>query len=279
MTRIKINNPSGNKKVNWAKPFLLLLTLIISLCAGLTFLYKDSVEHIWLSLENTLETATLSLYETHIVPHFETHKMTILNREFTPLEDIQNQLKDEDLNLLTLSTQKINEKLESLPWVRKSIIQKKFPHELVIKLQERMPRAKWQSDNKLFIIDAEGNILQETNLTEWSNLIIFAGKDAPTHADFLLNDLSHFPELLNKVVSASWIGNRRWNIYLGNGIEIKLPEKDSGKHLALIEKLDQTKDLFNRNVETIDLRQPNKIILRVEKNTLFVPKSDKDKRI
>ncbi len=279
MTRIKINNPSGTKKFKWAKPVFLILALIISLSSSILFLYRDAMSELWSSFEYKVVETTSTIYDTHIMPHFETHKMTILNREFTPLEDIQNQLKDEDLNLLTLSAQKINEKLESLPWVRKSIIQKKFPHELVIKLQERMPRAKWQSDNKLFIIDAEGNILQESNLTEWSNLIIFAGKDAPTHADFLLNDLSHFPELLNKVVSASWIGNRRWNIYLGNGIEIKLPEKDSGKHLALIDKLDQTKDLFNRNIETIDLRQPNKIILRIEKNTLFVPKSDKDKRI
>lgn len=246
---------------------------------SLTFWYKESLKNTWSSFEMTIETNILNAYETHVIPHFETHKMTILNREFTPLEDIQNQLKGEDLNLLTLSPERINKKLENLPWVRKSILQKKFPHELVIKLQERIPRAKWQSDNKLFIIDAEGNILQETNLTEWSNLIIFAGKDAPTHADLLLNDLSHFPELLNKVVSASWISNRRWNIYLGNGIEIKLPEKDASKHLALIEKLDQTKNLFNRNIETIDLRQPNKIILRIEKNTLFVPKSDKDKRI
>jgi cell division protein FtsQ len=62
--------------------------------------------------------------------------------------------------------------------------------------------------------------------------------------------------------AAVWVGQRRWNLVLNNGVEIWLPEEDAVAALQQIAKLDGQYRLLSREFGVVDLRLPDKLYLR-----------------
>jgi cell division protein FtsQ len=55
------------------------------------------------------------------------------------------------------------------------------------------------------------------------------------------------------------VGDRRWNLRLENGVDVKLPEVGVEKALSDIVALDQTYKIFSRDIESVDLRLPDRV--------------------
>ena len=62
--------------------------------------------------------------------------------------------------------------------------------------------------------------------------------------------------------AAVWVGQRRWNLVLNNGVEIWLPEEDAVAALQQLAKLDGQHKLLSREFGVVDLRLPDKLYLR-----------------
>ena len=56
---------------------------------------------------------------------------------------------------------------------------------------------------------------------------------------------------------------RRWNLRLKNGIDVRLPEQDTEGALAELVALDHDKKLMTRDVAAIDLRLPDRVTVRL----------------
>jgi len=80
------------------------------------------------------------------------------------------------------------------------------------------------------------------------------------------------PELAKRVNAAVRVGGRRWNLKMDNGIEIQLPEQNPGAAWAQLAKLERSSNLLARNVETVDLRLPDRLVVRT------VPEPPKETR-
>jgi cell division protein FtsQ len=59
------------------------------------------------------------------------------------------------------------------------------------------------------------------------------------------------------------VGERRWNLRLKNGMDVRLPESDMATALERLVALDREKNLITRDIVTIDLRLADRVTVRL----------------
>ena len=63
--------------------------------------------------------------------------------------------------------------------------------------------------------------------------------------------------------AAIFVGERRWNLRLKDGLDIRLPENDVGNALASLSKLDKEDRLFSRDIVAVDMRLPDRLTVQL----------------
>ncbi len=154
-----------------------------------------------------------------------------------------------------------------LPWVNKINVTRTLPNKLNITISEYEPFAIWQSGGQKYVIDKDGNKVRINDGAEFEHLIILSGKDANLNAKSLFNIFSVNPEFSAKVYSATWIGERRWDIRFENGLLAKLPAHN------IIEAWQHLIQIYNTpgsltNLKLIDLRIADKVYLQYDDNII-----------
>lgn len=157
-------------------------------------------------------------------------------------------------------------RIETLPWVKTAIVERRLPDTLVVHLQERQPMAVWQQDNKLRVIDADGVVLTEETV-RFAALPHIVGPDAPNAAPDILRKLNAVPALREHVAALVRVGGRRWNLRLKNGIDVHLPEREEERALAQLSAFEEVSKLLDRDVVAIDLRLPDRMLVRTSNAT------------
>lgn len=161
----------------------------------------------------------------------------------------------------------IDELKTNLPWINKVVVTRSMPDVLNISIVEYEPFAIWQNDGKKFIIDKDGNTVPYEDAEEFRHMVILSGKGANTHAKSLFNIFTIDSELSKNVYSATWIGNRRWDIRFENGLLIKLPEvfiSEAWQHLIKIYNMPGS----IVGLKVIDLRIKDKIFLEYDDSVM-----------
>ena len=59
------------------------------------------------------------------------------------------------------------------------------------------------------------------------------------------------------------VAERRWNLRLKNGIDIRLPEIEPERALEMLAALDRDKKLLSRDIAVVDLRFPDRVTARL----------------
>ncbi len=154
------------------------------------------------------------------------------------------------------------ERVEALPWVRSASVERMLPDTILLTVEERQPLALWQNDGQFALIDYEGSIIQRQNLEAYQDLMIVIGADAPQHTASLLETLGSQPELMSLVRAAIRVGARRWNLSLVGGINVQLPEENASMAWTRLAQYQRTHGVLERDVELVDLRLPDRLIVR-----------------
>lgn len=173
--------------------------------------------------------------------------------------------------ILAVDPNGIRARLTALPWVRAARVERLLPDRLAIHLVERRPMALWQKGGKLALIDDSGVVVTRARLERFRHLPIVVGDDAPAHARVLLELLAAEPDLRARVAAAVRVGERRWNVRLKNGIDIRLPESGVADAWARLADLERKHDLLSREIESVDLRIPDRLILRTRAGPAPLP--------
>jgi cell division protein FtsQ len=208
------------------------------------------------------------------------HYLNLDNYQFKEIKINGNKRvsKDEIINIVNSTKQRIftdseeyqpliqnliDEIRSQLLWINKITISRNMPNILHITVEEYEPFAIWYSEDKKFIIDKDGNPVAYDekigNEEEFKHMIILSGRSANNHAKALFNIFTINPKLSEKIYSATWVGDRRWNIRFDNDLLVKLPEEEIyNGWQQLIKIYDQGKiDDFR----VIDLRINDKIYI------------------
>jgi cell division protein FtsQ len=154
-------------------------------------------------------------------------------------------------------------RLETVPWVRSASIERLLPDTLFVRITERAPLALWQHGGKFDLVDQDGNIIINADIADYPALPQVVGIGAPAAAPDLLRVLNSEKALKDHVTASVRVGDRRWNIQLDNGMEVALPEVNAEAAWHHLAALDHSDKLLARSVQVIDMRLPDRVVLRV----------------
>ncbi len=165
--------------------------------------------------------------------------------------------------ILAFSPTEARQRIENLPWVQSAAVERRLPDTVAITIVERKPIALWQHNEKISLIAADGAVLGTVAIETAPNLPLIVGGDAPAHASELLTLLAAYPDIGKRVQASSWIGSRRWDLKLDNGVDIRLPEIGVAEALKQLADAEASSRLLERDVAAVDLRLSGKMIVRL----------------
>ena len=165
--------------------------------------------------------------------------------------------------ILAVSPQLAKRRLESLPWVRSAAIERRLPDTIFVRLVERKPLAVWQHGGRIELIDRDGKVIPVKDLDAFARLPTVVGEDAPSRAAALIDMLASEPDLVARVSAAVWVGGRRWNLRIDRAIDVLLPEENAAGAWAQLAQMDRSNGLLKRDVQAVDLRLPDRLVLRL----------------
>jgi cell division protein FtsQ len=187
-------------------------------------------------------------------------------------------------SLLFLDAAVVRDKLKSNPWIADATVLKLYPGELRIDITERTAFARWQQNGRMAVIADDGAVLEPYVARRFSALPLVVGNGAQTRARDFLALLSKYPQVASGMRAAVLVGERRWNLRLTSGLDIRLPENDVGNALATLSKLDAEDKLLSRDIVAVDMRLPDRLTVRLSEDAakarddLFKDKDKKSKK-
>jgi cell division protein FtsQ len=166
-------------------------------------------------------------------------------------------------SLIGFDAVKARRLLENLDWVSSASVQRLFPNQLEIKVTEREPFAVWQRDGTYYVIDRSGAAMSSVSPSRLPQLPLVTGEGAHLVAEELVNHLEAVPALMLKTRAAARVGQRRWTLYLENGVTVALPEAGEEAALLRIQELDSAHGLLSRGIRNVDMRIAGRIAIEL----------------
>ena len=195
-------------------------------------------------------------------------KVKITGQSETSEVDVLNRLEIGDApSLFTFNLDAARARVEALPWVAQATLRKLYPDTLEVSVIERVPYALWQHGDLVSLIDPQGAVITDYIGDRYTNLPLVVGEGANVRVDEFLSLILDHPAILPRVRAGVLVSERRWNIVLAEAVEIKLPEKDPAAALARLADLDATSDLLSRDIAVVDLRIPDRFVVRLNEES------------
>jgi cell division protein FtsQ len=166
-------------------------------------------------------------------------------------------------SLLFLDADAARARLKANAWISDATILKLFPDRLHIAVTERRAFALWQKDGRVGVVAHDGVVVEPFVAPHVAHLPLVVGAGANTRAAEFLMVMSRYPELRDQVHAYVLVAERRWNLRLKNGIDIRLPEAEPVEAMEALLALDREKKLLARDVTMIDLRIRDRVTVRL----------------
>lgn len=160
---------------------------------------------------------------------------------------------------------KVRDRLLDYGWIADARVSRRLPDTLLVDIVERTPSAVWQSNQKLWLVDAKGVVLEQIALDAMPDLPLVIGPDANRQIAGLTDLMKAAPALNPMLAGATWVGNRRWDLRFQSGEVLALPQGDKEAAAALVRfaRMDGMDRLLGRGFVRFDMRDPSKFVVRV----------------
>ena len=154
-------------------------------------------------------------------------------------------------------------RLEKTPLVASASVRKLYPNRVIIDIVERAPAALWQTDGDVSIVAADGAALDELKDARLNDLPFVVGKGANKRLREYLALLDAAQELRAKIEAGVFVSERRWNLKMKTGVEVKLPENDPASAMPALLKLERENRILEKDILSLDLREPGRAFVRL----------------
>ncbi|MCC2110984.1 MAG: FtsQ-type POTRA domain-containing protein [Hyphomicrobiales bacterium] len=155
------------------------------------------------------------------------------------------------------------DRVAQAPWIDTAAVLKLFPDTLEVVVTERTPFARWQHDLAVSVIDRSGRVISPVVPGSMAQLPLVVGPGAAERAATLFETLDRWPFLAARVRVASLIAERRWNLVVDNGIEVRLPEGEIASAVGELAALDRDQAILDKDIVAIDLRFNDRFYVRL----------------
>ena len=186
-----------------------------------------------------------------------------------------NNIKEEEItkiikpymntSIFLLPLQNISNSIFENNWVKNLKLKIDYKNKIFIEITEFIPIGIYLFNNSKYYFNSKGKIIDYVNSENNNNnqFITFVGESSNINAYSLLEILHKFKkDFNNKIIQATFIENRRWNLLLEGSILLKLSETDVKQSIDNYFKL--TNNLSYNNlidVRMIDLRDSQKAVI------------------
>ena len=172
------------------------------------------------------------------------------------------------VSLAFLAVGEVRERLEAVPLVKSAAVRKLYPNELVVTLVERVPHALWQHDGELFVIAADGAVIDRMRDGRFADLPLVVGETANTRTREYLALLEAAGPLKERILAGTLVAGRRWTLKTDGGIDVRLPETGAKDALARLIRLDKEHRILAKDVIAVDLRFPDRVVVRLTEEAM-----------
>lgn len=169
----------------------------------------------------------------------------------------------ERTSLLFLDAGEARARLKANAWIADATVLKLFPDRLHIAITERRAFAQWQIKGRVQVISRDGVVVEPFVSPPVAHLPLVVGQGANSRASEFLALMDRYPQLQGQVQAYVLVAERRWNLKLKNGLDIRLPEANAEQAIETLIALDRDEKLFSRDITAIDLRNPDRVSVRL----------------
>lgn len=170
---------------------------------------------------------------------------------------------DPKISLVFFDADEARKRLEATPLIREAAVRKLYPGEVSITLTEREPYALWQVKGDLFVIAADGTVIDKMDDGRFAHLPLVVGAGANLRARDYLALLGEAKELAPHVRAGTLVAGRRWTLKLDNGMDVRLPETQADEAVKRLVGLESDFRILEKDLLAIDLRQPDRVVMRL----------------
>ena len=168
-------------------------------------------------------------------------------------------------SIFLLPLDKINDSIKKNNWVKEIFLNTNYKDTLFIRIEEYKPKGIYFFNDKYFVFDENGKIIDQIYISDIANqsLLIFKGNSSNLKANLIINILKNNDfKKKYKIENLEFVNKRRWDINLYGDVKLLLSEEDPNKSIQnfimIQNKLSET-DI--NNIKTYDLRNLKKTIL------------------
>lgn len=149
----------------------------------------------------------------------------------------------------------LREMVEGLPAVARADLRIRQGGVLRIAVTERVPVALWRTRQGFEVLDRTGAaIAMIEDRTAHADLPVLAGTGANGAVGEGLDILATAAALKRPLRGLVRMGERRWDVVLGDGRRVNLPERAPVRAMERVIVLDKASDLLERDLVSIDMR-------------------------
>lgn len=235
-----------------------LSILTAAACAGGFWMWKTSF------ISHTRDAVVDGFYQMTARNGFALQALYLEGRNRTPMDEITQALGiKKGSPILQLDIDEARQRLERIGSISMAAVERELPGTLHVRIIEREPVALWQHEGQLALVDDQGVAMNDIDSGPYQNLPLMVGENAPLHVAELMQIIGSDARLAQQFAAAIRVGDRRWNIRLKNGMEIKLPETDPANAWKRLAELDGKERLLDRDIKVIDLRVEGRLFIKL----------------
>lgn len=177
--------------------------------------------------------------------------------------------------LVTFNPLAARERLEALPWVRLASVERQLPNAVKVVVYEHTPLARVDDKGEIWVINKDGERIEQDSNGTFAHLPLLRGVGADLAAAKLFGVMAAWPNLTAQLANAEYVGERRWNLTFASGVTVMLPEDQPQVALEKLHELENARHVLTLNAGTVDLRLPDRIVLKLPEEVQQTPVTTK----
>ena len=271
MNLLKFNDPAPSRlayKINrllyrfWFKSLLMIVFLASSALLAKKVLYKNidlNAEIRFLSEESS------SLYKG----------LTELSISKILVKGAREPLKKEIIILVqnaatkgfsALKAQALREKIQDINKVEKAFVKLSTDGLVFVEVIQRKEAVVYFNNHLYEVLDSNGIILSiKQDYQGLSSFPLLVGKDGQKNINELLSLVNEIGSYQSEVLYYEWVGERRWDVHMKDGLVFKLPENNLSEGLVVMRMFLNETDKLLKPIVSVDLRNIDKPIIKFRK--------------
>ncbi len=201
-------------------------------------------------------------------PEFMVHLIEIEGASAGVQEDIHEIFPyDLPASSFDLDMAALREMIEGLPAVARAELRIRQGGVLRVAVTERVPVALWRTRHGFEVLDITGAAIATVeDRAAHADLPVLAGSGADLAVPQALDILASAAALKRPLRGLVRMGERRWDLVLGDGRRVRLPEREPVRAVERVIVLDRASDLLERDLVSIDMRLSTRPTVRMSEH-------------